>query len=480
MTTSSMRIAIVALLACVGLAHAEVPRPVARAFLDNGIPMTHVAIVVQEVGKPRPLFAFDPDRPMNPASVMKLVTTFAALEILGPDYQWKTEAYAGGPIADGTLHGDLILKGYGDPKITVEQWQSFIASLRDTGLTTIDGDLGLDRSSFQLPPHDPAAFDGEALRPYNVGPDALLVNFKSVRFVFAPNAANEVELRMEPPLPAVAVGALPAPAFGECSDWRAGLAARFDDHPDRAAVSFPGRYPLGCDERDLWVSLLDHPHYVYQMFTAYFNEAGGHFAGGLKEKRVPRGAKLLATLESPPLYDIVRDVNKLSNNVMARQIFLSLALATTPPPATVEKATETVKRWLARRKLSLPDLVLENGSGLSRHERITASGLMRLLLAADQSRVRDEFASSLAVAAVDGTVQRRFQNGTVAGQALLKTGSLEGVRALAGYVIDADGRRFALVAIINDPNAARGAPALDALVQWVYRNGATWTPARQR
>lgn len=176
----------------------------------------------------------------------------------------------------------------------------------------------------------------------------------------------------------------------------------------------------------------------------------------------------------------MRDVNKLSNNVMARQIFLSLALATTPPPATIDKATDTVKRWLARRKLSLPDLVLENGSGLSRHERITAGGLMRLLLAADQSRVRDEFASSLAVAAVDGTVQRRFQNGTVAGQALLKTGSLEGVRALAGYVIDADGRRFALVAIINDPNAARGAPALDALVQWVYRNGATWTPARQR
>jgi len=291
MTQSSMRFAIVVLLAFAGPAHAEVPRPVARAFLDNGIPMTHVAIVVQEVGKPRPLFAFDPDRPMNPASVMKLVTTFAALEILGPDYQWKTEAYAGGPIADGTLHGDLILKGYGDPKITLEQWQSFIASLRDTGLTTIDGDLGLDRSSFQLPPHDPAAFDGEALRPYNVGPDALLVNFKSVRFIFAPNAANEVELRMEPPLPAVAVGALPSPAFGECNDWRSGLAARFDDHPDRAAVSFPGRYPLGCDERDLWVSLLDHPHYVYQMFAAYFNEAGGHFTG-----ETARNARIAAAL----------------------------------------------------------------------------------------------------------------------------------------------------------------------------------------
>ena len=120
----------------------------------------------------------------------------------------------------------------------------------------------------------------------------------------------------------------------------------------------------------------------------------------------------------------------------------------------------------------MPGLVLENGSGLSRRERLTAGGLAHLLASADASPVREEFASSLAVAAMDGTVQRRFQDGTVAGQALLKTGSLEGVRALAGYVIDAEGRRFIVVAIINHPNAARGAAALDYLVQWVYREGA--------
>ena len=138
-----------------------------------------------------------------------------------------------------------------------------------------------------------------------------------------------------------------------------------------------------------------------------------------------------------------------------------------------------MRRWLKSRKLAIPGLVIENGSGLSRHERITAGGLARLLLAADASAVRDEFASSLAVAATDGTVQRRFQNGTVAGQALLKTGSLEGVRALAGYVIDGEGRRFVVVAIINHRHAAGAAGALDNLVQWVYQNGATWNPASQ-
>ncbi len=462
-------------------AHAELPRAVGRAFLDNGIPLNRVAIVVQQVGKPRPLFTLDPDRPMNPASVMKLVTTFAALEILGRDYRWKTEAYLAGKLNRGTLKGDLILKGYGDPKITVERWQAFMAALRAAGLDRIDGDLALDRSYFALPEHDPALFDGEPLKPYNVGPDALLVNFKSVRFVFAPDAAgSSVKIVAEPPLPDVGLGPAPALSEAECGDWRGALGASFASQPARAEVSFAGRFAASCGEREWWVALLDHPHYVHGIFTAMFREAGGQFKGGLKERRAPRGAVPFATLESPPLYDVVRDVNKLSNNVMARQIFLTLAANAGATPATPAKAAETVKRFLASRGLAERGLVMENGSGLSRNERISARGLARLLLAADASGVRDEFASSLAVAAMDGTVQRRFQNGSVAGQALLKTGSLEGVRALAGYVIDADGRRFAVAAIVNHPNAARGASALDHLVQWVYQNGATWDPSQQR
>jgi serine-type D-Ala-D-Ala carboxypeptidase/endopeptidase (penicillin-binding protein 4) len=471
----------VLLLASAMVARAELPRAVGRAFLDHGIPLNRVAIVVQEVGKPRPLFAYDADRPMNPASVMKLVTTFAALEILGRDYRWKTEAYLDGPLVNGVLAGDLILKGYGDPKITVEQWQAFMAALRAGGLDTIDGDLALDRSYFAVPAHDPALFDNEPLKPYNVGPDALLVNFKSVRLVFAPDAAaGAVTVSAEPTLPEVAVGPAPVLATSDCGDWRSAIGANFVNADDKASVVFAGRYPASCGEHEWWVSLLDHPHYVHGFFTWGFREAGGRFAGGLKERRAPRGVPPFAVLESPPLYDIVRDVNKLSNNVMARQIFLTLAAATAPPPATPAKAGYAVKRWLKSRNLALPGLVIENGSGLSRHERISGAGLARLLLAADASAVRDEFASSLAVAATDGTVERRFQDGSVAGQALLKTGSLEGVRALAGYVIDAEGRRYAVVAIINHRNAARGAPALDFLVQWVYQNAATWRPASQR
>jgi len=462
-------------------AQAVLPREVGRAFLDAGIPLNHVGIVVQDTSKLAPLFAYDAYRSRSPASVMKLVTTFAALELLGPDYRWKTEAYLGGPLVDGELHGDLILKGYGDPKITVEQWQSFIGELRAKGLATIDGDLVLDRSLFALPPYDPAAFDREPSKPYNVGPDALLVNFKALKLTLAPDATGTgVSVRTDPPLAVVSLGAPPPVSNDDCAEARTHVTPAIDDRGDRAAIAFTGAYPVSCGERDWWLAMLDHPHYVQAMFETYFRGAGGRIGDGLKEQRVPAGATPFAVLESPPLGDIVRDVNKMSSNVMARQIFLTLALASTPPPATPSKAIDAVRRWLKARKLAMPGLVLENGSGLSRRERNTPIGLNRLLLAADASGVREEFERSLAVAAIDGTVERRFRNGAVAGQALLKTGSLEGVRALAGYVLDPNGRRFTVVAIVNDRNAARAVPALDYLVQWVYRNGATWDPAQQR
>jgi len=462
-----------------GSVEAALPPPLARAFAYAGVPLGAIGVVVQEAGMPRPLFVNQPDRAYNPASVMKLVTTFAALELLGPEYRWKTDAFLDGRLEEGVLRGNLVLKGRGDPKITVEQWQAFIATLRANGLAAVDGDLVLDRSFFAPVAHDPAAFDREPQKPYNVGPDALLVNFKSVKFDFAPNATGDaVEIRVEPALARVGVGPPPQIAAGTCGDWQTAVGAAFIDRGTRADAVFTGRYPASCREREWWISLLDHPVYVHGMFETYFRAAGGRFGGGWRNGAAPVGAAPFATLESPPLWDIVRDVNKLSNNVMARQVFLTLATVDAPPPASVAGAAAAVKRWLSRRNLKMPELVLENGSGLSRRERISAGSLARLLLAADASPVRDEFASSLAVAATDGTVQRRFQNGSVAGQALLKTGTLEGVRALAGYVIDGGGRRFVVVAIVNHANSAMTQGALDALVQWVYREGATWTPAR--
>jgi D-alanyl-D-alanine carboxypeptidase/D-alanyl-D-alanine-endopeptidase (penicillin-binding protein 4) len=461
-----------------GEAFAALPPEVARAFLEQHIPLSAVAAYVQEIGSAKPVYSLQPTRPMNPASTMKLVTTFAGLELLGPDYRWRTEAYVDGPVIDGTLEGNLVLKGYGDPKITIEQFQALIGELRATGLKAIRGDLVLDRSYFAQVRSDPAAFDAQPLKPYNVGPDALLINFKSVRFVFAPSAAGDaVEVRAEPPLAEVSLRGAPSLAAGDCSDWRAGLAASFANQADRAEASFGGRYAAACGEHDWYVALLDHPHYALAMFRRYWADAGGEFGGGVREGRPPRGAKPVATLQSAPLYDALRDINKLSNNVMARQLFLTLAATAYPPPATTAHAGAAVRRFLAQRKLSFPGLVLENGSGLSRRERISASSMARLLLAADASKARSDYMSSLAVSATDGTVRKRFQEEELADRAFLKTGTLEGVRAIAGYVLGPGGRRFVVVCFVNHPNAAGAQPAMDLLVERVYALAAA-NPAR--
>ncbi|MEP7085621.1 MAG: D-alanyl-D-alanine carboxypeptidase, partial [Betaproteobacteria bacterium] len=193
----------------------------ANALRDAGIPQDNIAVVVQETGAPSPLIALRGEAAMNPASVMKLVTSFVALEWLGPAYTWKTEAYVEGELKDGTLNGNLILKGYGDPKITLENFWLLLRDLRQKGLREIKGDLILDRTYFAANGQDPARFDEQPLRAYNVGPDALLVNFKAVRFILSPDVENgRVAVRAEPPLAGLTVRNTLKLTTTECGDWK--------------------------------------------------------------------------------------------------------------------------------------------------------------------------------------------------------------------------------------------------------------------
>jgi D-alanyl-D-alanine carboxypeptidase/D-alanyl-D-alanine-endopeptidase (penicillin-binding protein 4) len=203
---------------------------------------------------------------------------------------------------------------------------------------------------------------------------------------------------------------------------------------------------------------------VERLFRALWRELGGNLAGRVREGITPASARLIAVQESPPLGEVVRDVNKYSNNVMARQIFLSLDATR---PATPEGAQRRIKGWLAAKSLSLPELMLDNGSGLSRNERISADGLGALLLAAWRSPVMPELMSSLPLAGVDGTLKKRLNGSTATGRAHLKTGYLDGVRAIAGYVLDNADRRWVVVFLINDPRSRLGKPAMDALLRWV-------------
>lgn len=452
-----------ALMLCVFRAQAaDLPEPVAQALQVAGIPASAVGIEVRAVGVTEPLLTLHADTAMNPASTMKLLTTMAALDLLGPAHSWKTEAYLGGALKDGVLDGDLILKGYGDPKLTVERFWLWLAELRARGLREIRGDLVLDRSYFDLLPHDPAEFDNDPVRAYNVGPDALLLNFNTLHLRYFPQG-GQLKLVTEPPLDGVRLDNKLAPAKGaRCDDWDDRILVQ----PEGDHVVFEGGYPAVCGERDHNLSLMPHPQYVHAVFRALWKSLGGTLQGGLREGKAAADAQPFSTLTSEPLQNLVQDINKYSNNVMARQLYLALGADT---QASLSRSRRVLADWLTRNGMDFSELVVENGAGLSRNARITPAHLAQVLQYAARHPYSAELQASLPILGVDGTVKKRLRETPASGHAHLKTGTLEGVKTIAGYVRSRSGQDWVVVCLINHPNAKRGQAAQDALVEWVQQ-----------
>jgi D-alanyl-D-alanine carboxypeptidase/D-alanyl-D-alanine-endopeptidase (penicillin-binding protein 4) len=451
------------------LSHAApLPAPVAKALREAGIPVASVGVFVQDVASRKPLIAHRANQSMSPASVMKLVTTYAGLELLGPAYTWKTEVLTGGTVAGDVLTGDLIVKGYGDPALTLESFWSLLRDVRGLGIREIRGDLVLDNSYFQANGGDPGSFDNEPSRPYNVMPEALLVNFKTVRFRLVPEEGGGVRIIADPAPERLRIVNRLLPDDGPCNDWREGVTTEIGKNGgDAVTVLVGGAYPHACGEKSLHLGLFNNTGHVDALFRQLWQELGGTLQGGVREGVAAPGARLLASRESRALAEVVRDINKFSNNVMARQLLLTIGREAGGEGST-RGAVQVVDKWLAERGMAFPELEIENGSGLSRTERITPAHLGTLLLAAWRGPLMAEFVSSLPIAAVDGTMKKRLRDQGVAGHAHIKTGSLRGVKAIAGYVHDRKGRSVAVVFIINHPDASAGQAAQDALLEWVY------------
>lgn len=445
------------------------PEPVARALAQAGIPESAIGVYVHEIGAAEPVLSIGADRSLNPASSMKLVTTYAGLEMLGPAYVWNTDVFTDGTLTQDVLAGNLYLRGSGDPKLTLENFWLMLRSLRARGIREIRGDLVLDRRLFGEESYDPAGFDDQPTRPYNTGPSALLVNFKAITLQFIPDAATRtVRIAVEPPLPQVQVINNLKLVDGSCGDWVGKLRLDSQGNADSARLAFNGTYALDCGEAMRSFSVLGHRQYVGALFALLWRELGGSFSGQVRDGVTPEQARRLTTARSLSLSEIVRDVNKYSNNVMARQLFLTLGLGNNPAPATAGSAATSIKQWLALKGLAAPELVLENGSGLSRIERISARNLGAVLLNAYASPVMPELIASLPVAAVDGTLRKRMKSAEVAGQAHVKTGTLTGVRSIAGYVLNAQGNRAVVVFMVNHANAFNAQAAQDAMLGWVH------------
>jgi D-alanyl-D-alanine carboxypeptidase/D-alanyl-D-alanine-endopeptidase (penicillin-binding protein 4) len=447
-------------------AQPALPAEVTSLLRAAQVPLSAAAISVVPLSGSGLALAANDAQAMNPASTMKIVTTLAGLELLGPQHVWRTEVVSASPLVAGVLEGDIVVRGSGDPRLVIEDLWLLVQRIRGAGVREIRGDLVLDRSAFEPIAHDPNAFDGEGLRPYNAGPDALLLNYKAVSFHFVPDAdARVVRVYALPAAAGMLVPAMVRALEGPCNDWRARLGGDFSDP---MSPQFRGGFPLACGERVWHVNLFTPVQYAQTVFRSLWEASGGTWRGRARDGSAPPDARRLAAHESRPLAEVIRDINKFSNNVMARQLFLTIGAEVTRQPASVERAQRVVGDWLVAKGVARGDFVLDNGAGLSRNERLTAAGLARLLSVAYASPLMPEFMSSLPLVGVDGTMRKRLG---AAGAAHIKTGLLADTRAIAGYVLAASGRRYAVVAIINHPNAGATQSALDALLNWVYVQG---------
>jgi D-alanyl-D-alanine carboxypeptidase/D-alanyl-D-alanine-endopeptidase (penicillin-binding protein 4) len=455
------------LLGLATLGARAMPPEVDAALQRARVPHDALSVLLQEAGTGRTVLAHNANIPVNPASLAKLLTTLAALDQLGPAWTWSTPVWLQGSVNDGVLDGSLVIKGSGDPKLVVERVWLMLRRVQQLGVREIRGDIVLDRSAFAPSQADSADFDGDPTRPYNVQPDALLLNFKSVTYGFVPDAARGVaQVLVEPPLAGTQVERTVRLSAGPCDDWRTALKASF---AIALRVRFAGSYPAACGELNWPVADADPASYNARLIEALWRDMGNKLAGRVVDGAAPQGLKPSFELKSPPLADIVRDINKYSNNVMAQQLFLTLALQRQPgQPATAEAARAMLRDWLVARTGELPPgTQIDNGSGLSRETRLSAALLARLLQQAWSSPTMPELLSSLPVNGLDGTLRR---SRATSGRAHLKTGSLRDVAGVAGYVLSDSGGRYVLVAIVNHPNANAARPALDALVQWSLRD----------
>jgi D-alanyl-D-alanine carboxypeptidase/D-alanyl-D-alanine-endopeptidase (penicillin-binding protein 4) len=442
---------------------------VQKAMTANKLELDSLAVALVPLSGPGTPTMINADLAMNPASTMKLVTTFAGLELLGPTYQWRTEFLGDGVLKDGVLNGNLYLKGGGDPKLNMEKLWLLMRDLRANGVHQITGDLVLDRSYFIQAPGPAFNDDGsDKYKPYLVGPDSLLVNLKTVRFI-ARAEAGKVHVGVEPPIASIRIdNRVKLLKAAKCPGWpdvRYNPVSEYDG----ITVIVSGSLVDGCSAQN-YVALLDHPAYAAGAVRAIWTELGGKILGKDRTGDAPKSARVLVRAFSPDMVEIIRDINKYSNNTMAQQLFLSIGahFRTSADTDDAAAARRVIRQWLQRKGIAASSLVMENGSGLSRLERISARDMAAMLQSAWNSPYAAEFASSMPLVGMDGTMRKRLKNTALKGQAHIKTGTLNNVRAISGFSRDRSGKTWAVVAFLNHPRPWGASSILDQVLIDLY------------
>lgn len=448
----------------------DAPAAVAKQLRKHNISPDDVSLYVHKVSEATPRVAFNARVPRSPASTIKTLTTKAGLDILGPTFSWKTVAYVTGEVSGGQLHGDLIVKGYGDPDLTPEALWRLLWGVRERGVENIAGDLILDGSYFEPPQAGRGDFDNNPNSAYNALPSALSVNLQTTQIHMLGNRPAGVRVFTVPPLANVSVDNRLKLVDAPCKRKFHKPTVKLVEEGRRATLRLTGTFAAECGETSYPRLMLEPIEHSAGAIVALWRGIGGRIEGAVRAGTLPEGARRLHAQDSAPLEEVIRIINKRSNNLMARTLFLTLGAERLDAPGSLPKARQAVNDWLTESGLDFPELVLDNGSGLSRETRISAESMGRLLGYAYASPNMPEFLSSLSVAGVDGTMRKRFRNSDLKDHAHVKTGTIRGTTGIVGYVLDRNGERWIVVSLINNPRlqAWRGKGVENALLRWVY------------
>lgn len=446
------------------------PETLASLIRKYKIDSDNISFYVKDLNEGKTLLDYNSAKQRSPASTMKLLTTYAALKLLKPSYRWRTEAWTRGNIEKETLKGDLILKGYGDPFLVQEKYWKFIQGIREKGLKHITGHIIIDNSYFKLPPMNSGSFDNEPYRLYNAIPSALMYNYQATRFLFRPDKKNEkIEVI---PYPKVAdITYRNQVTYDKTSCKRKHYRPSFQKQNNM--ITIKGTYSAKCGQQFILRTISDPEQHAYNGFIALWQDMGGNSGKGLQRGKVKVNEKdiLFHTYTSDSLGEQIRTINKWSNNVMTRQLLLTLGAKKYGQPATLNKGRAAILATLSENGIDNNGIIIDNGSGLSRIARITTTQHAELLEKAWKDEFMPEFLSSLSLAGLDGTLVNKFrENKDMRGRSHMKTGTLKDVKSLAGYMLNRKDKWLLVVIHHNGPKigAGRGSRIQDALLHWAF------------
>lgn len=447
----------------------NLPQGATSILQRHKIPLGTLSVYAVDLDTGRPILLLNENTPRNPASAIKVLTTYAGLELLGPAYLWETRFYLDGVLNNGTLNGNLIFQGGGDPFLSRESFWHMLHTLSARGLKHIEGDFVIDHSLFENETGSTGDFDGRPYHAYNAFPHAALVNFNAQEFFIIPQK-NGVLVYADPPAENVQIRNNLKLVTGKC--WAPGTGANMNVNRQgsQVIVEFTGNYPAACGEQTIQRSVISPDQFVYGTFKALWEEMGGTINGHYRSGVVPVTGKSFYTETSRPLTDVIYSINKYSNNVMARQLLLTIGQIKVGAPGSKASGAQAIKQWLFDIGIHAPELIIDNGSGLSRHERISAATMGKILERAWHGPLQPEFLASLPIAGRDGTMRKRLTGKVPVGNIRIKTGLLNDVRTMAGYVKSRNNRHFAVVTLHNHTGIQNTTGTLiqDEILKWLY------------